>query len=296
MEVVSLGNTYMQMNTPWGLFDTSRARCDVVIYTLAQMIILLSILFEPYVPTLSKTILEQCNLQFWSSPPLHYMCNDRWDPYQNLTTIDYECKDTDAPAQPQLKRFMYMHPNHRINEPSPIVRRLEYKVVDKLRTKYQGKQVELETFPLQVVVGTVVKVEQHPTSSRLSILQIDVGAEKVRQVVACLVDYILQDNGLQGTQVLVLDNIKYAKFSGAISEGMLLTGTTIRDDKAYAIALHPTSSVPNGTIFLPEGCTLQKPLKTFDIKKKLKRLHLQIGSSQQACYGSKSFIMVAPDT
>lgn len=293
MDIVSLGNGYMQQQKPWDLIENDINRCNIVIYTLVQCVMLITILFEPYMPSLSKNILNICNIKFWNNPPLLYTCNELWDPYAIVSNIKDEIKESIENENIPV-RFIYLYQGHIINNPHPLIKRFERQEIEKLRKKYQGTQIELENFPIRILVGTVLSIEQHTTNTSLSILQIDVGLDKPRQIIARLVDYIIEDT-LINKQILMLDNIKYARFSGSISEGMLLTGTIIKGDNEMAVALHPTTNVPNGTIALPQGCTLQDNLKTFDIKKKLKQLNLQTGLMNRAYHGTKPFVMVSPD-
>ncbi len=70
-------------------------------------------------------------------------------------------------------------------------------------------------------VGTVVKAEEVPKSKKLLLLQVDVGEETPRQVVAGIKEWYSADEMLD-TQVCVVANLKPAKLMGLKSEGMLL--------------------------------------------------------------------------
>ncbi|WP_201353388.1 methionine--tRNA ligase [Hydrogenimonas urashimensis] len=76
-------------------------------------------------------------------------------------------------------------------------------------------------FQVQLKVGTVVKAEEVPKSKKLLRLQVDLGEEQPRQIIAGIKEwYGPQD--LEGTQVCVVANLKPAKLMGMLSEGMLL--------------------------------------------------------------------------
>jgi methionyl-tRNA synthetase len=70
-------------------------------------------------------------------------------------------------------------------------------------------------------VGTVVAAEEVPKSKKLLLLQVDIGEEKPRQVVAGIKEWYSADDMLD-TQVCVVANLKPAKLMGLKSEGMLL--------------------------------------------------------------------------
>ncbi|HHD79018.1 MAG TPA: methionine--tRNA ligase subunit beta, partial [Epsilonproteobacteria bacterium] len=76
-------------------------------------------------------------------------------------------------------------------------------------------------FETSLKVGTVVQAQEVPKSKKLLLLQVDVGEEVPRQVVAGIKEWYSADDMLN-TQVCVVANLKPAKLMGHISEGMLL--------------------------------------------------------------------------
>jgi methionyl-tRNA synthetase len=76
-------------------------------------------------------------------------------------------------------------------------------------------------FQTSLKVGTVVAAEEVPKSKKLLLLQVDIGEEKPRQVVAGIKEWYSAADML-GTQVCVVANLKPAKLMGLKSEGMLL--------------------------------------------------------------------------
>ena len=76
-------------------------------------------------------------------------------------------------------------------------------------------------FQTSLKVGTVVEAEEVPKSKKLLLLQVDVGEETPRQVVAGIKEWYSADDMLN-SQVCVVANLKPAKLMGLKSEGMLL--------------------------------------------------------------------------
>jgi len=76
-------------------------------------------------------------------------------------------------------------------------------------------------FQTSLKIGTVVKAEEVPKSKKLLLLQVDVGEDEPRQVVAGIKEWYSADDMLD-TQVCVVANLKPAKLMGLKSEGMLL--------------------------------------------------------------------------
>lgn len=76
-------------------------------------------------------------------------------------------------------------------------------------------------FQASLKVGTVIEAEEVPKSSKLLLLQVDIGEENPRQVVAGIKEWYSAEDIL-GTQVCMVANLKPAKLMGLKSEGMLL--------------------------------------------------------------------------
>ena len=76
-------------------------------------------------------------------------------------------------------------------------------------------------FQTSLKVGTVVDAQEVPKSKKLLQLQVDVGEERPRQVIAGIKEFYTAQS-LLNTQVCVVANLKPAKLMGMLSEGMLL--------------------------------------------------------------------------
>ena len=73
---------------------------------------------------------------------------------------------------------------------------------------------------MQLVVGRVVSVENHPDADKLFIVQVDLGSE-TRQLVAGLRPWYPADR-LMGRSVVIVANLAPVKIRGVDSNGMLL--------------------------------------------------------------------------
>ena len=88
--------------------------------------------------------------------------------------------------------------------------------------KEEDNLIEIgQFFQTSLKVGTVVDAQEVPKSKKLLKLQVDLGEDKPRQVVAGIKEFYTPDD-LMNTQVCVVANLKPAKLMGMISEGMLL--------------------------------------------------------------------------
>jgi methionyl-tRNA synthetase len=83
-------------------------------------------------------------------------------------------------------------------------------------------EVTFEEFKkLDARVGTVTQVERVPRTEKLYRILVDLGPLGVRQTLSSLVGYY-EPNDLMGHRVVFLYNLKPTKFSGEVSQGMLL--------------------------------------------------------------------------
>ncbi|WP_456471140.1 methionine--tRNA ligase [Caminibacter sp.] len=99
-----------------------------------------------------------------------------------------------------------------------------------------------EFFKVELKVGTVIKAEEVKKSKKLLRLEVDLGEEKPRQIVAGIKEYYKPEE-LEGTQVCVVSNLKPAKLMGMVSEGMLLAA---KDDEGLAL-IRPEKPKKTGT-------------------------------------------------
>ncbi len=93
--------------------------------------------------------------------------------------------------------------------------------------KIEEKKMK-EVLPLNLRVGKVLEVKDHPNADKLVVMKVDLGTEK-RQIVAGIkTHYSLND--LKNKNLIIVTNLKYAKLRGVESQGMLLAGCS--DDES----------------------------------------------------------------
>jgi len=97
-------------------------------------------------------------------------------------------------------------------------------------------------FETTLKIGTIVEAEEVPKSKKLLKLQVDVGEENNRQILAGIKEFYSAES-LVGTQACVVANLKPAKLMGMISEGMLLA---CKDENGLHL-LRPEASKIAGT-------------------------------------------------
>ena len=97
-------------------------------------------------------------------------------------------------------------------------------------------------FETQLKIGTIVEAQEVPKSKKLLKLQVDVGEEKPRQILAGIKEFYSAED-LVNTQACVVSNLKPAKLMGMLSEGMLLAA---RDEEGLHL-VRPEKPKKSGT-------------------------------------------------
>jgi methionyl-tRNA synthetase len=97
-------------------------------------------------------------------------------------------------------------------------------------------------FGTELKIGTVLEAVEVPKSKKLLKLQVDVGEENPRQILAGIKEFYSADE-LVGTQACVVANLKPAKLMGMLSEGMLLAA---KDENGLSL-LRPETKKISGT-------------------------------------------------
>ncbi len=97
-------------------------------------------------------------------------------------------------------------------------------------------------FETTLKIGTIVEAEEVPKSKKLLKLQVDVGEDKNRQILAGIKEFYNAAD-LVGTQACVVANLKPAKLMGMLSEGMLMAA---KDENGLSL-IRPESPKKSGT-------------------------------------------------
>ncbi len=145
-----------------------------------------------------------------------------------------------------------------IEKREPLFPRIEKELLVENRVKEQRELKEVkqdkkqiksttaigveEFFRTSLKIGTVVEAVEIKKSKKLLLLQVDIGEDKPRQIVAGIKEWYGVDDILN-KQVCVIANLKPAKLMGIESEGMLLTA---KDSNGLCL-ITPERLKDNGT-------------------------------------------------
>lgn len=96
---------------------------------------------------------------------------------------------------------------------------------------------------MDVRVGTIKSVKDHPNASKLYLILVSFGKEDLdRQIVAGIKDYYKKEE-LIGKKIIVFTNLEPKTLRGIESQGMLLTA---EDDKGRVVLLTVDKDIEDG--------------------------------------------------
>jgi methionyl-tRNA synthetase len=212
-ELISVANRYLVAHEPWILArdKAKRDRLGAVLYNAAETIRIIALLLAPIVPDGVSSILRQLGLE--GSLEKHRLASLTWGklmPGSELGEVEAV--------------FPRLEPE---NLKSPVELKESEKRTGKKKVRKPEKKVKpiaVEDFAkVEMRVGSVLSAERVPKSSKLLVLQVDIGFEK-RQVVAGI-GKAYKPEELVGKLVVVVTNLKKAKLMGVESNGMIVAAS-----------------------------------------------------------------------
>ncbi len=232
---LSVANKAIDKYQPWTLMkegkeDEAMALNGLIATILAKVSIMLNPVMPQISPLIASALGFTINNESWTkliveNQPLEAFTIEKIPPL--FPRIEETLLDHDEPAS-GTKKEKVPEKEKKAQEPS----------------KEEG--IALigidQFFQTALKVGTVIKAEEVPKSKKLLLLQVDIGEEQPRQVVAGIKEWYSAES-LLDTQVCVVANLKPAKLMGMKSEGMLLAA---KDADGLSL-IRPEAPKANGT-------------------------------------------------
>ena len=222
MDLSHFGNKYFDSVKPWALIKTDKVACGSVLYSNLMIVKALTIMAWPFMPKSSETIWK-----FLGQKDMMVGCG-----YKTLITP--------------------LTVGQKLLEPVPVYKKIELPEEEEKNVKSEKEESieeKIEPFTdfkkLDVRVGQIISVNDHPDAEKLYLLRVNIGEED-RQIIAGLKAYYSKEEMLN-RKVLVLCNLKPAKLRGLISEGMLLAADDEEVGGSTVLLLKPSIDMPNGT-------------------------------------------------
>ena len=98
---------------------------------------------------------------------------------------------------------------------------------------------------VELLVAKVLEARPHPNADKLMLLQIDVGDDAPKQIVAGIRAHYTPEQ-LVGKRIVVVNNLQPAVIRGETSNGMLLAASS--DDKVILLTPDDPECVPGAKI------------------------------------------------
>jgi methionyl-tRNA synthetase len=238
MDLAHYGNRFFDAQQPWALVKSDKARCGAVMNANLQIVKALCIMAWPYIPRSSERI---------------------WEYLGCPGTLE------EAGIKAATERIA---PGQALSDPVPVYKKVEIKMEEKKEEpKTEEKPVQTEGpfadfRKMDVRVGEVISVEDHPEAEKLYVLKVDLGEEEPLQIVTNLKSCYSVDQ-MMGRKLLVISNLKPAKFRGVRSEGMLMAADDEPLGGSAILLLKPSKDVPNGT---KVNCGLENSSSRIEVK------------------------------
>jgi methionyl-tRNA synthetase len=214
---LSLANKAIESYAPWvkvkeGRVDEALALVALVANVLARF----SILIHPVMPKTTNTIADALGFEINQATYERFL-------KQGVLLDDFVIKKV-PPLFPRIEEPL-------MKEKEPVKEESKPKAKEKKKPEPQGVIGIEDFFNVSLKVGEVIEALEVPKSDRLLKLQVDIGEEKPRQIVAGIKEHYRPEE-LLNKRVCVVANLKPAKLMGILSEGMLLAA---KDKKSLAL-------------------------------------------------------------
>ncbi len=212
-KLVRRSNKYIDENMPWALAKdpANEARLGTVIYNLIESMRFIAVMLQPFMPRSPQLIWEQLGLkdnlalQGWESL-------NSWGQMKPGSTVERgEDLFPRLNLQAEIREMQGGQPADKEPDHETEVEK------DDLISLDQFQQVDLR-------VAEIVTAEKVPKSDKLLKIEVLLGGEEKRQVVAGIAEHY-EPEALIGKKVLFVANLKPVKLRGVLSQGMLLAAT-----------------------------------------------------------------------
>lgn len=220
-KLFSIGNTAITEHEPW--VKVKNDKTDEALATVALVANILAkaaVMLSPIMPKTTATIADALGFEIDNASYQELVLDKK--PLQPFTIkkVPPLFPRVEEPLMPEAPKAMPAS-NVEKKEDAQKSEKKEQKVDSKANLD-EDNLIEIgQFFETSLKVGTVLEAQEVPKSKKLLKLQVSLGENDTRQVVAGIKEFYSAES-LVGTQVCVVANLKPAKLMGMMSEGMLL--------------------------------------------------------------------------
>jgi len=214
-KLFSIGNTAITEHEPWAKMkndkvDEALATVALVANILAKAAVMLS----PIMPKTTATVADALNFEINNESYNELVIDKKLLKLFNIKKV--------PPLFPRVEEPLMAEAPKAEPNPPKEEKKAKKKEQHDSKATFDDNLIEIgQFFDTSLKVGTVLEAEEVPKSKKLLKLQVSLGENDIRQVVAGIKEFYSTEE-LVGTQVCVVANLKPAKLMGMMSEGMLL--------------------------------------------------------------------------
>ena len=214
--LISRTNKYIDETAPWLLAkdEAKAARLEAVMYNLAEVLRIVSILIAPFVPHTSPKIYTQLGI---AVPSQFLLVDAVWGGLADGTVVQ-----KGEPIYPRIEvnedGITVTAATKKTAAPVPAA-----KVVEPPKQE-EKEEISIDDFAkIDLRVATILTAERVPKTDKLMKLSVKIGDEE-RIIVSGIAQHYTEEQ-LVGRNVIVIANLKVAKLRGIESRGMLLAAS-----------------------------------------------------------------------
>lgn len=218
--LIRRANKYIDETQPWVLAkdEEKKDKLANVLYNLGEILRIVSIIVEPFMPTTPRKVWEQLSLCEGE--------NTTWDSAKTWGSL---------PQDFTVKKGEILFPRIDMKVELEALEAAQNKAREESVAKAEEKKEEKEEqqvteyisiddfAKLDLRVGEVIQCEKVEKADKLLKSQIKIGNE-VRQIVSGIAKYYTPEE-MVGKKVIVVCNLKPVKLRGILSEGMILAAS-----------------------------------------------------------------------
>ena len=205
-KLFSIGNKAIEEYSPWTkIKEDKKDEALATVALVANILAKASIMLSPVMPKTTSIIGDALNFTIDNASYQELIIDKKLLQLFNIKQVPPLFPRVEEPLMPEAP---VAQPNKSEEESKQGLE--------------QDNLIEIgQFFETSLKVGHIVQAEEVPKSKKLLKLQVDLGENSTRQIVAGIKEFYSAES-LVGTQVCVVANLKPAKLMGMISEGMLL--------------------------------------------------------------------------
>ncbi len=228
-KLFNIGNGVIQEYEPWvKMKNNQEDEALATVALVANILAKASVMLHPVMPDTTNKVADALDFVIDTNSYKDLVVEKNLLKVFNIKKI--------PPLFPRIEEPLMEENTPSQTEPKKEVKQEETK-------KEEDNLIEIgQFFETSLKVGTVVEAEEVPKSKKLLKLQVDLGEDKPRQIIAGIKEFYSPQD-LLNTQICVVANLKPAKLMGMVSEGMLLAA---KDEDGLAL-VRPEKPKKSGT-------------------------------------------------